>query len=161
MAGEVRRACSSIKAMPTQAAARQLLPEPLLQAGAYAVIEDSDGRVLTVEARNGRTYLPGGRIESGETPRRALVREIGEECGWCARVVTLLGRTVETIMDGAVTLQASHWRAELARPAANAAEHRLVWMDPAVALDRLHRDGDRKALLMAFPASSTMKREGS
>ena len=148
--------------MSVQAAAHQPLsarrlaaPDPIEQSGAYAVIEDSDGRVLTVEARNGRSYLPGGRIEPGETPRRALIREIGEECGWSAEIAAPLGRTVETIMGGTVTLQASYWRAALSRPVENNAEHRLVWMAPAVALGRLHRAGDRKALLMAFPASVT------
>lgn len=51
-----------------------------------------DGRVLaarrtTPPAAAGRWELPGGKVEPGETPEHALVREIAEELG-CTIVVT-------------------------------------------------------------------------
>lgn len=51
-----------------------------------------DGRVLAARRTfpaeaAGRWELPGGKVEAGETPEAALVREIGEELG-CAVTVT-------------------------------------------------------------------------
>ncbi|SMD22230.1 NUDIX hydrolase [Lentzea albidocapillata] len=40
------------------------------------------GRLLVVRSRNKKAfYLPGGKIEPGETPRDALRREVAEELG--------------------------------------------------------------------------------
>lgn len=51
-----------------------------------AVIRDAQGRILLQQALPGKRHagqweLPGGKVESGETPRAALVREIDEELG--------------------------------------------------------------------------------
>jgi ADP-ribose pyrophosphatase YjhB (NUDIX family) len=60
-----------------------------------AVVVDRAGRVLLV--RRGRPpsvgswTLPGGRIEPGETPEAAVLREVLEETGVAARVVCSLG----------------------------------------------------------------------
>lgn len=46
------------------------------------VIRDDDGRVLVVRKRGtDRFMLPGGKIEQGETPGDAAVRELREEVG--------------------------------------------------------------------------------
>ena len=47
---------------------------------------DSDGRVLLAERPEGKIFagyweFPGGKIETGETPEAALVRELDEELG--------------------------------------------------------------------------------
>ncbi|MGB1180599.1 MAG: 8-oxo-dGTP diphosphatase MutT [Candidatus Puniceispirillaceae bacterium] len=47
---------------------------------------DSDGRVLLAERPEGKIFagyweFPGGKIETGETPEAALVRELDEEMG--------------------------------------------------------------------------------
>lgn len=39
------------------------------------------GRVVVLENRDGKHYLPGGRIEPGEDHLEALSREVNEECG--------------------------------------------------------------------------------
>jgi 8-oxo-dGTP diphosphatase len=54
-------------------------------AAAVALI-DSDGRVLLAQRPVGKHLaglweFPGGKIEAGETPERALVRELKEELG--------------------------------------------------------------------------------
>ncbi|MDQ5975173.1 MAG: hypothetical protein QG661_2382, partial [Actinomycetota bacterium] len=49
---------------------------------AAVVLRDSDGRVLVVRKRGTSRYmLPGGKIEPGETPGAAAVRELREEVG--------------------------------------------------------------------------------
>jgi hypothetical protein len=46
------------------------------------VIRDAQGRVLVVrKAGTSRFMLPGGKIESGESPAQAAVRELREEVG--------------------------------------------------------------------------------
>lgn len=116
------------------------------QSGAYAVILDGFGRVLTVRTANGRRYLPGGRIEDGENAEQALVREIAEECGWTAAVGPALCRQVQPIFGGSVTLDAGYWRATLRARLDTQAEHQLLWLKPAEALATLHRASDRAAL---------------
>jgi ADP-ribose pyrophosphatase YjhB (NUDIX family) len=62
--------------------------------GAAAVAVDRAGRVLLVEdCHEGERHfaLPGGSVESGETPREAAAREIAEECGIVAAVGDFLG----------------------------------------------------------------------
>jgi 8-oxo-dGTP diphosphatase len=60
-------------------------PAPLLMVVAAALV-DGDGRVLVQQRPDGRSMaglweFPGGKIESGETPESALIRELGEELG--------------------------------------------------------------------------------
>lgn len=46
------------------------------------VLRDADGRILVVRKRGTSRYmLPGGKIEAGETPAQAAVRELFEEVG--------------------------------------------------------------------------------
>ena len=52
---------------------------------AVALLEQ-DGKVLICRRRNdqahgGKWEFPGGKVEPGETPAQALVRELGEELG--------------------------------------------------------------------------------
>jgi 8-oxo-dGTP diphosphatase len=123
---------------------------PVSQSGAYAVIFDASGRVLTVRGESGRCYLPGGRLEPGETPRQALVRELGEECGWSAAILSPLRQSSQRIMGGAVLLRASHWRARLVAELDSPAECQCEWLDTDAALSRLHREVDRAALRAAL-----------
>lgn len=53
---------------------------------AAAVLVDADGRVLVAQRPTGKHLagtweFPGGKVESGETPESALVRELAEELG--------------------------------------------------------------------------------
>lgn len=64
-------------------------------AAAGAVVLDAQGRVLLVKRGRppgrGQWTLPGGKLEPGETPADAVVREVLEESGIHARVVGELG----------------------------------------------------------------------
>ena len=56
---------------------------PLVHVSAVALV-DADGRVLLAQRPEGKPMaglweFPGGKIESGETPEQALIRELQEE----------------------------------------------------------------------------------
>jgi 8-oxo-dGTP diphosphatase len=62
-----------------------------------AIIRDEAERLLLIQRRNepgaGLWSLPGGRVEAGETDRRAVVREVAEETG----LVVACGRRVGSV----------------------------------------------------------------
>lgn len=65
-----------------------------LRVAAYAVITDEDGRLLLarwIEGRRAVWTLPGGGLEPGEDPERAVRREVQEETGYRVAVDALLG----------------------------------------------------------------------
>ena len=58
---------------------------PILLVAACALI-DADGRVLIAQRPQGKSMaglweFPGGKVEQGETPEEALIRELREELG--------------------------------------------------------------------------------
>ena len=66
---------------------------PLLLVVACALI-DADGRVLIAERPPGKAMagfweFPGGKVEAGETPEQALIRELLEELGVVVREACL------------------------------------------------------------------------
>lgn len=65
------------------------MPVQLLLVAACALI-DTDGRVLIAERPAGKALaglweFPGGKVEAGERPEAALIRELGEELGITVR----------------------------------------------------------------------------
>jgi 8-oxo-dGTP diphosphatase len=53
---------------------------------AAVVLVDPDGRVLLAQRPEGKSMaglweFPGGKVEDGETPEKALIRELHEELG--------------------------------------------------------------------------------
>lgn len=68
-------------------------PKKLLLVAACALV-DADGRVLITQRPEGKAMaglweFPGGKVEPGETPEQALVRELQEEIGVETKVACL------------------------------------------------------------------------
>jgi 8-oxo-dGTP diphosphatase len=61
-----------------------------------AVVHDRDGRLLLIrrgsDPGRGLWSLPGGRVEAGETPARAVEREVLEETALVVRAGPVVGR---------------------------------------------------------------------
>lgn len=72
--------------------------------GVFGAIIDAESRILCVR----RAYppfnwtLPGGRVESGESPVDALVREVEEETGFRVAVSELIGAYAAPFKDDLV-----------------------------------------------------------
>lgn len=68
-------------------------PRPILLVAACALV-DQDGRILISQRPEGKALaglweFPGGKVENGETPEDALIRELEEELGIKTRVPCL------------------------------------------------------------------------
>jgi 8-oxo-dGTP diphosphatase len=78
--------------------------KPIVLVAAVALV-DTDGRVLLAQRPEGKSLaglweFPGGKVETGETPEHALVRELKEELGidtWtsCLAPFTFASHTYE------------------------------------------------------------------
>ncbi len=66
---------------------------PVLLVAACALV-DADNRVLLAQRPQGKSFagmweFPGGKVEAGETPEEALIRELREELGIETKVACL------------------------------------------------------------------------
>jgi 8-oxo-dGTP diphosphatase len=74
--------------------------------GVFAAIFDAQGRILCVKLNYGplNWTTPGGRVEAGESPVAALIREIHEESGYHAQVERLVGVYAAPFKDDIVLM---------------------------------------------------------
>lgn len=103
---------------------------------AAAVIVDADGRLLLVRKRGTSAFMqPGGKIEPGEEPRKALVRELREELGLSVEPAMLrpLGAcSARAANEPDATVVADLFETPLAGTPLPAAEiEEMIWIDPA------------------------------
>lgn len=117
------------------------IPRP----SSYALIRRADGCFAFVEGQETKLYLPGGGVETGESPKAALLREIAEEIGWEAQLGAVVSRAKQYLFapgEGHVVLASRYFTARLTAPRPTAGEHALLWLHPAAAVPRLARESD-------------------
>lgn len=100
------------------------------------VMRDVDGRVLTVRKRGTSMFMfPGGKIDSGETPADAAVREAREEIGvdLAHESLRLLGEfgTAAANEPDHVVVATVFEHPLTGEPAPHAEIAELAWVDPA------------------------------
>ncbi|SHI63926.1 8-oxo-dGTP diphosphatase [Palleronia salina] len=130
-----------------------LPPEPhrryVFRPGAYAVL--LRGRDILLTRQNGSDralQLPGGGIDPGETPLRALHREVFEETGWRMAVDRRLGSFRRFAFMPEYGIHAEKLcHIFLGRPGLRIGppvepDHDAVWMDADEAVTRLDNAGD-------------------
>jgi 8-oxo-dGTP diphosphatase len=128
-----------------------------LRHGAYAVLMDGRDVLLTYQAEPEPEFqLPGGGIDPGESPLRALRREVYEETGWSIGAPLRLG----AFRRFAYMPEYDLWAEKLctiylARPVRRLSEpteagHSALWMAGRDAAEVMANDGDRHFLLHAL-----------
>lgn len=121
-----------------------------MRPGAYAVLPRGGRLLLTRQTcPDPEIQLPGGGIDPGESPLRALHREVFEETGWCISRPRKLG----TFRRFTFMPEYDLWAEKLchiyiAWPALRLSDptepgHEVVWMSPDSATQALYNDGDR------------------
>ena len=122
-------------------------PAPLPADGRIVVaavcLRDDAGRVLAVRKRGTSRFMqPGGKLEPGETPAQAAVREVREEIGLDVEVRFLGEFVTDTANEPGAVLESTVFTAELTgEPVAAAEIEELRWVAPDA------RDADLAPLL--------------
>jgi 8-oxo-dGTP pyrophosphatase MutT (NUDIX family) len=77
---------------------------------AGGAVKNSEGKLLMIH-RRGKWDLPKGKLDKGETPEKAAVREVEEECGVSGLKITrTLSPTYHTYMEGEqLILKKTYW----------------------------------------------------
>lgn len=124
---------------------------------AAAVVWRPDGRVLVVRKRGSSIFMqPGGKLEPGESPETALLRELREELSLTALLgrTTWLGRfSAKAANEADAIVEAEVYFAALDGDAAPQAEiEELRWIDPASAGDLRLAELSRNHILPAWLA---------
>jgi 8-oxo-dGTP diphosphatase len=112
----------------------------LVLVAAVALI-DADGRVLLAQRPEGKSMaglweFPGGKVESGETPEAALIRELHEELGietWssCLAPLTFASHAYETFHLLMPLFACRRWQGSVTPREGQA----LKWVRPAALRD--------------------------
>ncbi len=122
--------------------------------GAYAVIRDGRGRVAVVLGRSGY-HLPGGGLEADESAVEALRREGIEEIGFELSIGDHIGdarQYVRASTGRCYNKICAYFRAWIRPdvPPAPFAEHDIVWLPPAEAVESLDHDSHAWAVRRAL-----------
>lgn len=114
--------------------------EPLHVVGAV-IRRKKDGALLACRRKPGKAdagkwEFPGGKIESGELPTDALIREVREELGIRITIVKPFSSDVTVVGDRAIRLSCYEVKIVGAKPKSSTDHDKLEWVAPG-ALARL------------------------
>ena len=119
------------------------------RAGVYAILPRGGKLLLTYQGDpHFEVQLPGGGIDLGESPLRALHREVFEETGYRIAAPRKLGTFRRFTFMPEYDLWAEKlchiYLAQPVRPHGPPREpgHMAIWMSPTEALSELYNDGD-------------------
>ncbi|NNE80516.1 MAG: NUDIX hydrolase [Silicimonas sp.] len=128
-----------------------------LRPGVYAVLERHGKLLLTFQSEpKPEVQLPGGGIDSGESPIPALHREVLEETGWQISGVRRLGAFRRfTYMEEYDLWAEKICQVYFARPTLIKSKptdtgHVPIWTEPEKAAQLVENDGDRLFLRRHF-----------
>ena len=112
-----------------------------------AAILWQDGRYLAVERPPGKPMagyweFPGGKLETGETPETALVRELREELGITPTAFAFFKEKAHSYEQISVRLHFFHVHGFVGAPTALEGQT-LEWLSPREALSKRFLDADR------------------
>ncbi|MCR9124983.1 MAG: NUDIX hydrolase [Rhodobacteraceae bacterium] len=131
-----------------------------MRPGAYAILPRDGALLLTRQmVPEVEVQLPGGGIDTGESPVSALHREVFEETGWLIGTPRRLGAFRRFVYMPEYDLWAEKiCTIYMARPVVrrgppSEADHEVAWMSPASALRALGNPGDRWFTAQALRAS--------
>ncbi|WP_435658262.1 NUDIX hydrolase [Brucella pituitosa] len=102
---------------------------------AAAIVRDEAGRFLLVRKRGSEIFFqPGGKIDAGEQPQIALIREIEEELGICIdesqlRFAAKMSAPAANELDSTVEAELFHLTLKQGQiPAASSEIEELIWL---------------------------------
>jgi 8-oxo-dGTP diphosphatase len=120
-----------------------------MRAGVYAILPRDGAILMTFQGDpHNELQLPGGGIDPGESPLRALHREVFEETGWHIARPRRLGAfrrfTFMPDYDGFAEKLCHVYVVHPVRRIGPPSEpnHKALWVDPAMALQNLANVGD-------------------
>lgn len=140
----------SWSSVPTFGAEAALHPR-VVRLSAYGLIRNDAGLLALARTPEG-VFLPGGGIEEGESPARAVVREAMEECGLVVRPGPWTRRAVDFVTS---VRERTHFEkrctfvdAELEAigPSPGEPDHELQWIEPAAAQELVTHPSHRWAI---------------
>ena len=116
---------------------------------AYVILREGD-RIAIVRTPLA-TYLPGGGQDPGESPERAALREVAEECGLRAELIdrfAVANQYVYSIEEKKFFMKGStFFRARVIGTAvATEPDHETVWVTPEEAQSELSHESHRWAV---------------
>ena len=128
-----------------------------LRAGAYAILQRNRKLLLTFQdGTDEPLQLPGGGIDPGESPIRALHREVMEETGWRIAAPRRFGTFRRFVFMPEYEIWAEKiCHIFVARPVVKTGPpsepgHYPIWADPHAVVDRLSNPGDQQMLARAL-----------
>jgi 8-oxo-dGTP diphosphatase len=130
--------------------------------GAYGLLSDAHNNLAVVETPMG-IFLPGGGLERNEEPLAGLARELEEEIGYRLDGADFLGQAVQYHWSGFYRRHfkkiGSFYRIDAAPPPSprGQADHRLLWLPPAAAAEKLSQEFQRWAVARFSATASGSK----